>query len=554
MHAQEAWPLNSQWISLLSNDWASIEDASGDGPAGIDFVTDANGSAGYYYSTPTSLYFRMYLSSSPLQSPTNLRPFAWMIALDANLDGYLDWLVMLGGKSNRLWSYPNTTPYPDNTPDATPYFTLVGPLAAGYVRVTASPSPIYPNGTYLDIQIPYSTLQISSFPRNVYYTGTFAMAFASNTNEDANTVRDVTGNTNSFDEALAVVVNVTPTLPESYGTIYDTRDPSPISNAGIWYRNEVLTVSGAGWPASTSIYYNGGQRNIRIINSGHSLIWSGVLTTSASGVFSNYPLWSIGPTVPPDIYTILVEDPRNPGTYNSYDSFEIQAPEISVVKTTPDPLVPSGSNVSYTITISNTGNNPGNLSTIVDLLPDGFSYVSGSTGGLTTADPNISGNQLTWQGSWNVPVSGSISLTFTAKAALSGEDYANYVTINGDNFALMNTGPTAVVSISGPALVLSKSTDKTSAAPGDTITYTVSYGNTGNGDATAVFILENIPSNTLYVNGSAEGDGTIITYSHDGGISYDTDPTPPVTNLSFQRTAVLPPGGSGSVSFKVTVK
>ncbi|MDZ7797054.1 MAG: hypothetical protein U5N56_08410 [Candidatus Marinimicrobia bacterium] len=45
-----------------------------------------------------------------------------------------------------------------------------------------------------------------------------------------------------------------------------------------------------------------------------------------------------------------------------------------------------------------------------------------------------------------------------------------------------------------------------------------------------------------------------ITYSHDGGINYDTDETPPVTNLSFQRTSVLTPGSEGSVSFKAIVK
>ncbi|MDZ7797053.1 MAG: hypothetical protein U5N56_08405 [Candidatus Marinimicrobia bacterium] len=398
-----------------------------------------------------------------------------MAALDADLDGYLDWLVLLGGKSDRLWTYPNTTPYPDNTPDESAYFTLADPLSAGYIRATPASAPNYPNATYLDIQVPYTALQMSSFPRNIDYTGTFAMAFASNTNEDPNTVKDVTGNSNDIDEALAVVVNVSPTLPESYGTIYDTRDPDPISNAGIWYRNEVLTVSGSGWPASSSTYYNSGQRNVHIIDSGSSLIWSGVLTTSASGDFSNYPLWTIGPSVPAGIYTILVEDPRNPGTYNTYDSFEIQAPAISVEKTTPDPLVPSGSNLTYTITVSNTGNIAGILTSIVDNLPDGFSYVAGSSSGLTTADPNISGNQLSWQGSWNVPVSGSVSLTFTAKAALSGEEYANFVTINGNNFALMNTGPTALVSISGPILVLNKSTDKSSAAPEIPITYTVSY-------------------------------------------------------------------------------
>ena len=92
--AQESWPLTSEWVPLISNDWALIEDAGGDGPGSIDFVTDANGAAAYYYSTPTSLYFRMCLSESPQQNANKLRPFAWMAALDAdpvrNINGKIE--------------------------------------------------------------------------------------------------------------------------------------------------------------------------------------------------------------------------------------------------------------------------------------------------------------------------------------------------------------------------------------------------------------------------------------------------------------------------------
>lgn len=553
IRAQESWPLSSEWISLLTNNWTFYEDAAGESPSAIDFVTDANGSAGYYYSTPNSMFFRMFLNTSPLQTPTDLRPFSWSVALDANLDGFLDWLVHIGGKKEILWTYPNTIGYPDNIADLTANFTVNNPLTAGYVRVVAAPTPLYPNAAYLDIQVPFSALQMSGYSRNIFYTSAFTMAFGSNTNEDANTVTDVLGNTTTFGDALSASTTYTPSAPQSFGNIYDTRDTAPRSNAGIWYRNEILTVTGSGWPTSTSLYYNSGQRNISIINSESALLWSGVLTTDALGNFSNYSLTSIPLWAMPGIYTFLVEDPRNPGTYNAYDNFEIRAPVVTLQKSTADTLVSAGSTVNYSIVIQNTGNVAATLSTISDLLPQFFTYVTGSSSGLTTADPHISGQQLNWIGTWSVPAGGSLTLNFQAKVYQRGTHYNN-VTISGGNFALLLSGPTAPVTVTGPSLNLVKSVDRMSAQPGDTLSYTVHYSNNGDGDATSVIILENIPANTVYVPSSASGAGMIVLYSHNGGISFDADPSPPVTNLSFQRTANLAPEENASLTFKVIVK
>lgn len=495
----------------------------------------------------------MVLYSSPLKSPNNLRPFAWSIALDQDLDGFLDWLVLLGGKQEMLWTYPNVNGYPDNITDLDANFSVAEPILNAYVRTESAASANFPNATYLDIQVPYTALQMISYPRNIYYENTIAMVYGSNTNEDANTVTDLIGTATTFDEALASVVSYTPSMPDSYGNIYDTRDPAPNSNAGIWYRSETLTVSGSGWPASTSIYYNSGQRNVSIINSENSLLWSGVLTTDASGTFSNYSLTTIPLSAMPDIYTFLVEDPRNPGIYNAYDSFEIRSPVISLQKTTNDTVVSAGGTVNYSIEIHNTGNVDAILSTITDLLPQNFSYIAGSSSGLTNSEPAISGQQLNWIGSWIVPVGGSVTLNFQAQALLRGTFY-NEVTISGGNFEVTLSGPTAEVNVTGPTLTLNKSVDKFSAQPGDTLSYTVYYANTGDGDATSVIILENISANTVFIPGSATAADMNILYSHDGGVSFDNDPSLPVTHLSFRRSVNLSPGSGSTLIFKVIVK
>ncbi len=554
LFALESWPLTGDWSPMLTNEWLFYEDANDVSQSYIDLVTDANGTVGYHWSSTTSLFFRMSLESTPVRKQGDLYQFAWSVALDVDNDNFLDWFIQLGGVSEMLWTYPNSITYPDNNPDATAYWSVSDPLqTSGHVRVVPAPSAQYPDAVYLDIQVPYSAVQMPGFASNVYYNNSYKIIYGTGTNESAN-LTEIMGSATTIDQALATATSYSPSHPDAYGEIYDDRDTAPYSNAGIWYRNETLTVTGSGWPSSLSIYFNGGQRNVRILDELNSVVWSGVMTTTSAGDLLNYPLWTIGLAIIPGIYTIQVEDARSPGNYYSYDSYEVQSPVMSVSKITTTPDVASGATVNYSIRIRNNGNITGVLTSITDNLPSGFSYLNGTVSGLTTADPTVNGDQLTWSGSWTILPSDSVILNFSATAALIRGSYLNNVTISGDNFPVISTGPTATVLVTGPTLTLNKSVDKSSAAPGDTVTYTVTYSNTGDGNASFVFILESIPDNTDYITDSAAGAGMTILYSHNGGISYDGDQTPPVTNLSYQLSGTLAPGASGSVSFQVIVK
>lgn len=48
-------------------------------------------------------------------------------------------------------------------------------------------------------------------------------------------------------------------------------------------------------------------------------------------------------------------------------------------------------------------------------LPAGFAYVSGTTAGLTTANPSISGSKLTWAGTFTIPARSTIALDYTIR-------------------------------------------------------------------------------------------------------------------------------------------
>ena len=72
-----------------------------------------------------------------------------------------------------------------------------------------------------------------------------------------------------------------------------------------------------------------------------------------------------------------------------------------------------------------------------------------------------------------------------------------------------------------PALTLVKAVSDGSGPPGTLLTYTVTYLSNGSTPAYNVAIVDEVPSNTVYEPGSANGAGATIEFSHDGGGDFD---------------------------------
>lgn len=72
--------------------------------------------------------------------------------------------------------------------------------------------------------------------------------------------------------------------------------------------------------------------------------------------------------------------------------------------------------VTYTVSVTNTGPNDMQLDQIVDTLPAGYTYVTGSSlfNGSAILNPAISGQQLTWSEDYVVPANTNRSLVFQA--------------------------------------------------------------------------------------------------------------------------------------------
>jgi uncharacterized repeat protein (TIGR01451 family) len=109
---------------------------------------------------------------------------------------------------------------------------------------------------------------------------------------------------------------------------------------------------------------------------------------------------------------------------------------ISVTKSVTPSAVAPGGTVTYSITLNNPSSSAVPISSVTDHLPDGFAYLSGSSTGLTTDDPAISGQDLTWSGSYSIPAGsvaspGTVTLTFQATASTILGTYTNSASATG---------------------------------------------------------------------------------------------------------------------------
>jgi uncharacterized repeat protein (TIGR01451 family) len=138
-------------------------------------------------------------------------------------------------------------------------------------------------------------------------------------------------------------------------------------------------------------------------------------------------------------------------TSNAVSTGNVSGANIAVTKTAAPLVVQSGGTVTYTITLTNSGNLAGAVTSVVDHLPTGFSYSSGSTTGtLGAGEPSLSGQDVTWSGAFSVPAAASRTLVFDAQASANPGNASNTVDVSGGNFTSTSTGSTATVHVNGP--------------------------------------------------------------------------------------------------------
>lgn len=220
------------------------------------------------------------------------------------------------------------------------------------------------------------------------------------------------------------------------------------------------------------------------------------------------------------------------------------APVLKITKTASSDPIAMGSEIVYTILYSNQGNAPATGVIITDNLSGFLTFQEASDGGVYAPGPP-GGGRVTWSPP-DLAAGASGSLTIKALVKTSG-DYAPgdpdaiaagsliYNTANIESNEIDEEETIITTVGSGPNLVLTKSVQSNSAAPGGEIQYTLSCKNLGNAAATNVRIQDDLPDQTSYVENSATGGGALNART-----------------LSWSL-GNLAPGASGQVAYKAQV-
>jgi uncharacterized repeat protein (TIGR01451 family) len=226
-------------------------------------------------------------------------------------------------------------------------------------------------------------------------------------------------------------------------------------------------------------------------------------------------------------------------------------PDVGVSKTGPPPAAP-GTNVTFTITVSNFSASPASSVVLQDPLPGTMTFVSlNPNAGCTMPMP---GNGGTINCSIGTMAGGS-SITYTLVGKIpagtaSGTTFTNVATISSANDPNSeNNSSSAAVTVSSVDLSVTKA-GPAAVVAGNPLTYTITVANAGPDVATNVNLTDTMPSGTTF-NSMIQNTGPTASCS-----------LPPVggngtiacsfalfaSGASAQFTLTLTPGNVTSVS------
>ncbi|MFH0815458.1 MAG: lamin tail domain-containing protein [Methanobacteriota archaeon] len=184
-------------------------------------------------------------------------------------------------------------------------------------------------------------------------------------------------------------------------------------------------------------------------------------------------------------------------------------PQITVVKIADLSIAAPGDDVTYTIHYNNTGSRNAAHVWLNDTLPVGMTYVSSSTPYVSVA-----GQTYGWYFTSVAP--GAHFLTLVAHipsstpvgTALINVAALAYTDQSSRQLPSSSSAWTIVVSAPSPSIAVAKVVDVPTPSPGDDITYTIHYNNTGSGEAGHVWLNDTLPVGTTFVSSSVLPNAT----------------------------------------------
>ena len=184
--------------------------------------------------------------------------------------------------------------------------------------------------------------------------------------------------------------------------------------------------------------------------------------------------------------------------------------------------LPNG-NVTYTLSYQNAGNLDATGVFITETVPSGatFDPVNSDSGWLETVPG--SGIYVFSIGALNAGDSGTVDFAVTVSSPVAAglDALQNTATIDDDDLNgpesndLNNTGSDTTVIDAAPDLFVTKDDSQVAVNAGESLAYTIDYGNLGSQDATGVVLTETLPAGTTF-DAATSDPGWVETFAGSG--------------------------------------
>lgn len=232
---------------------------------------------------------------------------------------------------------------------------------------------------------------------------------------------------------------------------------------------------------------------------------------------------------------------------------DVKSPTLDTAKFVDKTLANVGDSIAYTLVVSNTGNFGTNNLTILDTIPTGTSFVTGTVKvdgvtvpGASPVPPGfnagaISAGQTTTI-TFNITPLAASAFTTINNTFGTGYTYTPGagITLNGSTSSnSVSTFILGVVSIPN-----TKTASKSFANVGDIITYTINLRNLGSTTANNIVLIDTIPNDTTFLTNSLTLNGVTVNGASPApptGFTVGTLPTNRPATITFQvRVNTIP--------------
>jgi uncharacterized repeat protein (TIGR01451 family) len=261
----------------------------------------------------------------------------------------------------------------------------------------------------------------------------------------------------------ATGVSVADLLPSGYTYVSDNGAGAYVSGTGVW--------------------------TIGNLASGANAALQITATVRAAGTYAN---------------TATVTGNQNDPTPGNNTSTNTPVPvpqaDLAIVKTVSNATPVVGSNIVFTLTVTNNGPSPATGVSVADLLPSGYTYVSDNGAGAY-----VSGTGVWTIGNLASGANAALQITATVRAAGT---YANTATVTGnqnDPTPGNNTSTNTPVPVAQADLAIVKTVSNATPTVGSNIVFTLTVTNNGPSAATGVSVADLLPSGYTYVSDNGAG-------------------------------------------------